>query len=74
MTKALAIREELVKLDPANTEFRRDVGISYEKLGDLQLRLGDTAKALGYFEKDLAVAEELAKLDPARRSSGAMSA
>jgi len=27
--KDLAVAEELVKLDPANTEFRRDVSMSY---------------------------------------------
>ncbi len=46
-----------------NTEFRRDVSLSYNRLGDVQLQLGDTAQALGFYEKALAVAEELVKLD-----------
>ena len=64
LESARQMAEELVKLDPANTQFRRDVSISYEKLGDVQLQLGDTAQALGFYEKALAVREELVKLDP----------
>jgi len=62
--KALAVAEELVMLDPANTLFRHDVSASYNKLGDVQMKLGDTAQALGYYEKALAIDEELVKLDP----------
>ncbi len=62
---ALRLAEELVKLDPDDTGYRCDVSLSYIKLGDLQMKLGDTAQALGFYEKALAVAEELVKQDPA---------
>jgi len=62
---ALRLDEELARVDPENRNARRNVSIDYDRLGDLQMQLGDTAQAQGYYEKALAVAEELVKLDPA---------
>jgi tetratricopeptide (TPR) repeat protein len=63
LESARQMAEELVKLDPENPLYRHDVSVSYIKLGDLQMKLGNTAQTLVYFEKSLAVREELVKLD-----------
>jgi tetratricopeptide (TPR) repeat protein len=64
LESARQMAEELGRLDPANTQFRRDVSVSYSNLADVQLRLGQTAQALSFYEKALAVAEGLVKLYP----------
>jgi len=60
-----AIGEELVKLVPGeHGKLRRDVGISYSDLADLQMRFGDKVEARVYSEKSLAVAEQLVMMLP----------
>ncbi len=39
------IRERLAEADPTNTQAQRDLSVSYNKLGDVQLKLGDTQLA-----------------------------
>jgi len=62
---ALRLDEELMKLAPEDGNYRRDVSVSYEGLGDLQLRLGTRPRRRHIIEKALAVREELVKLYPA---------
>jgi len=66
--KALAIRKELIASDPSNSQFQRDVNVSYNKLGDLSLRLNETKLAKDHFLKALKVAEKLSALDPENAS------
>ncbi len=54
-----------MKLDPANTEFRRDVFISYAKLGLLAEQRGDLPEAIRRFEQMVAMMTELSQKDPA---------
>ena len=61
---SLAIRQTLTKLDPSNTEFQRDLSVSYEIIGDLQLRLGNTDNASKAYQDSLAIRQTLTKLDP----------
>ena len=39
--KALAIAKRLAAQDPGNTEWQRDVSVSYNKIGDVRLEGGD---------------------------------
>ncbi len=43
---------------------KRDLSISYERLGDIHLKLGAADKALAVYQKRLELAEALAKADP----------
>jgi tetratricopeptide (TPR) repeat protein len=61
--RANAIFQALAKADPNNAQAQRDLSISYNKLGDVQLQLGATDKALGMYQKGLDVRLTLAKAD-----------
>ena len=51
--------------DPANTEWQRDLSISYERLGDVAVAAGDLAAARAAYQADLDIAVRLAAADPA---------
>jgi len=61
----LGVREELVKLDPANTQFRHDMFISYAKLGLFAEQRGDLPEAIRRFEQMVVLMWELSQKDPA---------
>jgi tetratricopeptide (TPR) repeat protein len=61
--RALEIAQNLAKADPNNAQAKRDLSVSYERLGNVQLQLGSTDKALESYRKGLELAEALAKLD-----------
>jgi len=54
-----------VELDPANAGYKRDLSVSYERLGDLLTREGERAAARRYYEQALGIRERLVELDPA---------
>ncbi len=64
--KMLKVLEELVALEPGRTDFRRDLSVSFNNVGNIYKAMGEGAKALAYFEKDLKVMEELVALEPGR--------
>ena len=51
--------------DPANTEWRRDLSVSREKLGDVAAAAGDLAAARGHYQAALDIRTRLAAADPA---------
>jgi len=55
---------KLSQQDPRNTEFQLDLSVSYDRTGDLQLRLGNTNAALKAYQDSLAIRQTLTKLDP----------
>ena len=55
---------KLSRLDPSNTEFQRDLLVSNVKIGNLQLRLGNTDAALKAYQDSLTIAQTLTQLDP----------
>ena len=61
---SLAVAERLAKADPGNAEWRRDLSVSHDKIGDVRQAQGDLAGALAGYEASLAIAERLAKADP----------
>ena len=62
--KALELSEALAKADPDDARARRDLSVSCDRLGDVQLRRGATDEALRSFRKVLELSEDLAKADP----------
>jgi tetratricopeptide (TPR) repeat protein len=62
--QALEIRQELAAADPRDVQAQRDLSVSYNKLGDVQLQLGDTAQALASYQQGLEISQELAAADP----------
>jgi tetratricopeptide (TPR) repeat protein len=57
--------ERLAALDPANTQWQRDLSISFERVGNVQVAQGELSAAIVSYRKDLQIAERLAALDPA---------
>jgi tetratricopeptide (TPR) repeat protein len=50
--------------DPGNAGWQRDLSVSYNKIGDVQVAQGDLKAALKSYSDDLAIAERLANSDP----------
>jgi tetratricopeptide (TPR) repeat protein len=64
LDKARLAHERLAVKAPDSAGFARDLSVSYNKLGDLQLQLGNLPEALHYYQQDLAIAKELQKRAP----------
>jgi len=62
--KAVEILEASVAADPAAVPARRDLAVSYIKLGDMALQTGDAAAALSIYRKALGASETLYAADP----------
>ena len=62
--ESLVIVRALVKRDPENTQWRRDLTVSLNKVGEEWVAAGDRARALAAFEEVLAIRRGLVKRDP----------
>ena len=62
--RALAIAEDLAKADPHSAQAQRDLSVSLNKLGSVEVQAGNLARARDLFARSLKVAEDLAKADP----------
>jgi tetratricopeptide (TPR) repeat protein len=62
--RALAIDEELVRADPGNADFRRNVAISHENLGDLSSEVRDFSASESSYRAALEIRTQLLKSDP----------
>jgi serine/threonine protein kinase len=63
-TRSMEICQALAKADPNDAQAKRDLSVSYHKLGDVHLRLGATDQALQSYQARLKLSEELAKAEP----------
>ena len=59
---SLAIIERLAKSDPGNAGWQRDLSVSYEKVGDVQVAQGDLPARSTSYQASLAIAERLAQV------------
>jgi tetratricopeptide (TPR) repeat protein len=62
--KSVAIQEQLVKEDPSNTGWQRDLAVAHSRFGDMYLSQGRRDEALFSFLKDLAILQQLVLEDP----------
>jgi tetratricopeptide (TPR) repeat protein len=61
---SLAIRERLAAADPSNTEWQRDLSVSYDKIGNVLVAQGKLDEALKAYRDSFAIRERLAANDP----------
>jgi tetratricopeptide (TPR) repeat protein/pimeloyl-ACP methyl ester carboxylesterase len=61
---SLAIAERLAASDPGNAGWQRELSVSYEKVGNVQVAQGDLKAALKSYSDSLAIFERLAASDP----------
>jgi tetratricopeptide (TPR) repeat protein len=64
----LAVMEQLVKADPTNAGWQRELSRSYSKVGDVLMAQGKSTEALKFYRADLTVRGQLAHADPANVS------
>ncbi len=62
--KAYEMAKAFSEANPDDFQARRELTISYERLGNVSLQTGQTAKALEYYQKSLEMREELARSRP----------
>jgi tetratricopeptide (TPR) repeat protein len=62
--RALEIREQLSAADPKNSEARRDLATSFDKVGEMLTRLDQPVAAIQYFRRALAIDEALSAAEP----------
>jgi hypothetical protein len=62
---SIEVSEALAVAHPVNTDWQRDLAVSYEKLGDVAVTAGKLDEAWSSFEEALAVGKTLAATDPA---------
>jgi tetratricopeptide (TPR) repeat protein len=60
----LAFGDSLHAGDPGNLEYQRDLSVSYDRVGDVQVAQGELSGALKSYRDSLAIAERLAQSDP----------
>ena len=51
-------------MDPKNAGYKRDLSVSYNKLGDIKIAQGNLANAKANYEKGLQIRETLTDMDP----------
>jgi tetratricopeptide (TPR) repeat protein len=66
LEQTLVLTECRASAAPEDRSCQRDLSVSYEKLGNLDVRT-DPARARSWFEKSLAIAERLVALEPDNR-------
>ena len=59
----LAIAERLAAADRSNTQWQRDLSVSYDRVGNVLVAQGKLDEALKAYRDDLAIAERLAAAD-----------
>ena len=59
-----ALVQALIKRDPNNAEWQRDLSVSYNKIGDISAARGDRDAALKAYQDGLDIAKQLAARDP----------
>jgi tetratricopeptide (TPR) repeat protein len=61
--QSLAIAKRLAEQDKTNSEWQRDLGISYEKIANVLMAQGKLQEALDLYQQELGIAKRLAEQD-----------
>jgi non-specific serine/threonine protein kinase/serine/threonine-protein kinase len=64
-SKALTILQSLVSLEPKNVDVRHDLAMSYVRMGEVNMILGNSTEALKNYRQALPLFEDLHASDPA---------
>ena len=62
--QGLEIAQRLAQADPTSAQAQRDLSVSFERLGNVQLQSGQVTEALRSYEKGLEISQKLAAADP----------
>ena len=62
--RSLRRRDRLAQSDPGNAGWQRDLSVSFENVGDVQVAQGDLARGADPYRDSLAIRDRLAKSDP----------
>jgi regulator of sirC expression with transglutaminase-like and TPR domain len=62
--QALDIAQRLVRRDPENTEWERDVAVVYAKLARWHQQAGEASRALELYQEGRAIMHRIGKLSP----------
>lgn len=62
--RGVEVAEELAKADPHSAQAKRDLSVSFERLGEVEVSAGNFSAARDLFSRSLSLREELAKADP----------
>jgi serine/threonine protein kinase/Flp pilus assembly protein TadD len=62
LMKALNIQREIIQSDPAHTQVRQDMIVTYNELGDFYLEEENTDNALQHYHEALKIAEPMLKI------------
>ena len=68
---SFAIRDRLTKYDASNAGWRAPSWSPYNKIGNMQLKLGDLPAALSSYQAMLNIADRLAKSDSSNAAGSA---
>ena len=63
-TTAFQITKEKAARDPSNSDWQRDLSVSYNKVAGILEAQGERKQAQAHYEKSLAISEKLAARDP----------
>ena len=63
-TRIAAVTREQAEADPSNAQAQRNLSVSYERLGDLLVAVGNTGEAGRLHRDSLTIRDRLAKADP----------
>ena len=66
LQEAVRLGEELVAAEPDRADYQRDLGVSYERMGDLYSALGQGERAREMYADALALRQKLASSEPDR--------
>src|SRR4029079_4668733 len=61
-----SILQNLLQSDPNNADWRRQLFVSYERIGDALMQEGKHSEALNAYQNELTIAEALAQSDPGK--------
>jgi tetratricopeptide (TPR) repeat protein/tRNA A-37 threonylcarbamoyl transferase component Bud32 len=62
--RACELAQRLADAEPGHAQSQRDLSVSHQRLGDVQLVLGDTRAALDEYRKYREISQKLADADP----------
>jgi non-specific serine/threonine protein kinase/serine/threonine-protein kinase len=67
--KSVAVSEELVKADSSSTQYRHELALGLEGMGDLMWASGDSAEAIDYYRRAAEYESSVVAADPSNKDA-----